>query len=233
MKRIIKDTLVLFAITLIAGLLLGGVYKITKSPIEAQAKAKTEKAYKAVFYKYYEQVTDAEGAADSIVSEMSFDEWSADELMALSQGFAAELGDNTANTLDGLVTAYDSEGKVTGFVMTITNSEAYGGSIPMSVGILVDGTVAGVEILSISETPGLGMNAQSDSFLGQFTGVATDEFAYTKTGKQADNEIDAISSATYTTRSMTHGVNAALAAYRAMQKSSILMGAMEGGAVNE
>ena len=147
MKRIIKDTLVLFAITLIAGLLLGGVYKITKSPIEAQAKAKTEKAYKAVFYKYYEQVTDAEGAADSIVSEMSFDEWSADELTALSQGFAAELGDNTANTLDGLVTAYDSEGKVTGFVMTITNSEAYGGSIQMSVGILVDGTVAGVEIL--------------------------------------------------------------------------------------
>ena len=158
MKRIIKDTLVLFAITLIAGLLLGGVYKITKSPIEAQAKAKTEKAYKAVFYKYYEQVTDAEGAADSIVSEMSFDEWSADELTALSQGFAAELGDNTANTLDGLVTAYDSEGKVTGFVMTITNSEAYGVSIQMSVGILVDGTVAGVEILSISETPGLGMN---------------------------------------------------------------------------
>ena len=136
MKRIIKDTLVLFAITLIAGLLLGGVYSITKTPIEAQTKAKAEKAYKAVFYKYYEQVTDAEGAADSIVSEMSFDEWSADELTALSQGFAAELGDNTANTLDGLVTAYDSEGKVTGFVMTITNSEAYDGSIQMSVGIL-------------------------------------------------------------------------------------------------
>ena len=45
MKKIIKDTLVLFVITLIAGLLLGGVYKITKSPIEAQAMAKTEKAY--------------------------------------------------------------------------------------------------------------------------------------------------------------------------------------------
>lgn len=54
MKRIIKDTLVLFAITLIAGLLLGGVYSITKTPIEAQTKAKTEKAYKAVFQKYYE-----------------------------------------------------------------------------------------------------------------------------------------------------------------------------------
>ena len=42
MKRIVKDTLVLFAITLIAGLLLGGVYSITKTPIEAQTKAKTE-----------------------------------------------------------------------------------------------------------------------------------------------------------------------------------------------
>ena len=62
------------------------------------------------------------------------------------------------------------------------------------------------------------MNAQNDSFLGQFTGVATNAFTYTKTGKQAYNEIDAISSATYTTKSMTNGVNAALAAYRAMMK---------------
>ena len=217
MKKIIKDTLILFAITLIAGLLLGGVYKITKSPIEAQAKAKTEKAYKAVFQKYYERVSDADGAAESIVSAMSFNEWSADELAQLTDDFGRELGANTANTLDALVTAYDGE-SVAGYVVTITNSEAYGGSIQMSVGILADGTVAGVEILSISETPGLGMNAQNDSFLGQFTGVATDAFTYTKTGKQADNEIDAISSATYTTKSMTNGVNAALAAYRAMMK---------------
>lgn len=243
MKRIIKDTLVLFAITLISGLLLGGVYRITKSPIEAQAKAKTEKAYKAVFQKYYEQVTDAEGAADSIVSAMSFDEWSEESLSAQAAGFMSELGDNTANTLDAVVTSYGSDGNVAGYVVTITNSEAYGGSIQMSVGILVDGTVAGVEILSISETPGLGMNAQNDSFLGQFTGVMTDVFSYTKTGKQADNEIDAISSATYTTKSMTNGVNAALAAYRAILKSSVV-GAVDGacqvcavdekgGAVNE
>lgn len=243
MKKIIKDTLVLFVITLIAGLLLGGVYKITKLPIEAQAKAKTEKAYKAVFQKYYEQVADAEGAADSIVSAMSFDEWSEESLSALAAGFMSELGGNTVNTLDAVVTAYGSDGNVAGYVVTITNSEAYGGSIQMSVGILVDGTVAGVEILSISETPGLGMNAQNDSFLGQFTGVMTDVFSYTKTGKQADNEIDAISSATYTTKSMTNGVNAALAAYRSILKSSVVGtvdGACQvcavdekGGAVNE
>lgn len=228
MKRIIKDTLILFAITLIAGLLLGGVYKVTKAPIEAQAKAKTEKAYKAVFHKYYEVVTDAENAADAVVDGLSFAQWSDEEVDALSESFTANLGDNTANVLDSVVTAYDSEKNVAGYVMTITNSEAYGGSIQMSVGILADGTVAGVEILSISETPGLGMNAQSDSFLGQFTGVTTDEFVYTKTGKQAANEIDAISSATYTTKSMTHGVNAAIAAFKAVESSGI-----KGGAVNE
>lgn len=228
MKRIIKDTLVLFAITLIAGLLLGGVYRITKTPIEAQAKAKTEKAYKAVFYKYLDMVTDAPGAADKIVDELRFVEWSADEVAALKESFAANLGDNTSNTLDSVVTAYGSDNNISGYVMTITNSEAYGGSIQMSVGIMANGTVAGVEILSISETPGLGMNAQSDSFLGQFTGVLTDEFAYTKTGKQASNEIDAISSATYTTKSMTHGVNAAIAAFKAVESSGI-----KGGAVNE
>lgn len=228
MKRIIKDTLVLFAITLIAGLLLGGVYKITKAPIEAQAKAKTEKAYKAVFQKYYEMVTDAEGAAEAVVAELGFAEWSADEVSALLDSFNDCLGTNTANTLDAVVTAYDKDKAVAGYVMTITNSEAYGGSIQVSVGILTDGTVAGVEILSISETPGLGMNAQNDSFLGQFTGVMTDAFTYTKTGKQAKDEIDAISSATYTTRSMTNAVNAAIAAFKAVESSGI-----KGGAVNE
>lgn len=46
-------------------------------------------------------------------------------------------------------------------------------------------------------------------------------------GRHLD-EIDAISSATYTTKSMTHGVNAAIAAYKAIESSGI-----EGGAVNE
>ena len=36
MKKIIKDSAILFVITLIAGLLLGVVYKITKEPIAEQ-----------------------------------------------------------------------------------------------------------------------------------------------------------------------------------------------------
>ena len=49
MNEIIKEALVLMAITLVSGLLLGAVYSITKQPI-AQAEEKAQKeAYLAVF----------------------------------------------------------------------------------------------------------------------------------------------------------------------------------------
>lgn len=216
MKQIIKDALILFAITLIAGLLLGGVYELTKKPIEEQSRIKKEKAYKAVFEKYYRLTTSDETQAADIVASLSFEPWSDEELAAINDSFMANLKDNTANTFDSVVTAYKGGNELLGYVITVTNGEGYGGDIQISVGVLADGTVAGVEILSIGETPGLGMNAQNDSFLNKFSGVTTDGFTYTKTGSTRPDEIDAISSATYTTKSMTNGVNAALAAYTAI-----------------
>ena len=48
MKKIIKNTLVLTVITLVAGILLGLVYEITKEPIaNSKEKAKNE-AYRSV-----------------------------------------------------------------------------------------------------------------------------------------------------------------------------------------
>lgn len=218
MKQIIKDSLILFAITLIAGLLLGGVYEITKKPIAEQSRIKKEKAYKSVFEKYYRLTTQDEAATDDMVASLSFEPWTDEAVGAISDSFMSYLKENTSNTLDSVVTAYKNSSELLGYVITVTNSEGYGGDIQISVGMLADGTVAGVEILSIGETPGLGMNAQSDSFLNKFSGVMTEGFTYTKTGSTRPDEIDAISSATYTTKSMTNGVNAALAAYAAIME---------------
>lgn len=214
MKKIIKDTLILFAITLIAGILLGWVYSATKEPIEKQNRLKKETAYKAVFQKYY-TLTEADTQADA-ADGLKFEELDPDSIDKFDDSFRARLGSNTANTLDEIVSAYDADGGLVGYVITVTNSEGYGGDIQMSVGIFEDGTVAGVEILSISETPGLGMNAKKDSFKDQFTGVNTTQFSFTKNGSQSPDEIDAISSATYTTKAMTNGVNAALSAFAAL-----------------
>ena len=38
-------------------------------------------------------------------------------------------------------------------LVTVTDNEAYGGSLQMTVGIKDDGTVMGISFLSLSETP--------------------------------------------------------------------------------
>ena len=48
MKKIVKDALVLFAITLVAGILLCVVYQITLDPFAKANENAKEKAYKAV-----------------------------------------------------------------------------------------------------------------------------------------------------------------------------------------
>lgn len=82
----------------------------------------------------------------------------------------------------------------------------FGGAINMIVGIHGDGTVAGVQILSMSETPGLGAKASEAGFAGQFAGAeASGQLAVTKDG----GTINAITGATITSRAVADGVNAA------------------------
>lgn len=195
MKKIVKDALILFAITLIAGVLLGLVYKITKDPIREQNEKTKLAAYNAVFteldtYKEIESLDDAQNA----VEEAGY----------------------TAVTVNEAVRAYDRGGDFLGLIITVTDSEGYGGDIKFTLGIDAEGTITGLEILDISETAGLGMKAKNTEFRDQFKGIKAERIEYTKSGKQADNEIDAISSATITTKAVTAGVNGALTAYKAL-----------------
>ena len=48
-KSMIKNALILFAITLVAGVLLGIVYQVTKEPIAYQQKLAQDKANQSVF----------------------------------------------------------------------------------------------------------------------------------------------------------------------------------------
>ena len=101
-------------------------------------------------------------------------------------------------TIDEVIKAKDKSGNDLGYIITVTDNEAYGGSLQMTVGIKDDGTVMGISFLSLSETPGLGMKAKDDDFMSQFSNKKVDFFKYTKSEAKADNEINAISSATIT-----------------------------------
>ena len=102
---------------------------------------------------------------------------------------------------------YDENKEISGYVFT-TNSKGYGGDVVIMVGIKSDGTVAGMDFLSISETPGLGMNADKDGFKSQFVGKSGN-IGVNKTGS-TDNEIQALTGATITSKAVTNAVNIAL-----------------------
>lgn len=193
-NTILKDTLILTLITLIAGGLLGLVYEITKAPIAQQAENAKQEAYKAVF-------ADADSFEVCVEAEDS-------EL-------ASFLADNgfTAQTVNEIMEAKDASGETLGYAINMTTSEGYGGDITFSMGVQLDGTMNGISILSIAETAGLGMNATKDEFKNQFNDKRAEAFEVTKSGATADNQINAISGATITSEAVTGGVNAGLCAF--------------------
>ena len=100
-----------------------------------------------------------------------------------------------------------------GAVIKVSPS-GYGGKIDMVVGVDKDLKVTGVEIISQSETAGLGSNCTNDSFKAQYVGK-TAGINVVKNGAK-ENEIDAISSATVTSKAVTKGVNDAISIAESM-----------------
>ena len=104
----------------------------------------------------------------------------------------------------------DENGDVIGFVFT-TSAKGYGGAVGVMVGVDAEGVITGIEILSHSETPGLGANATTDGFKSQFAGKSG-ELVVDKNNADGQN-IKAITAATITSKAVTSAVNAALAEF--------------------
>ena len=188
-KGMIKDAAILLLITVVAGLILGFVYQITKEPIAAAEEKAAKAAYQEVF-------PDAAGFSDKLE-------------LAVPEGESTWEQNYAGVDLDNVLWATDAEGVCLGYVLTITSHEGYGGDITFTMGIQNDGTLNGISLLSISETAGLGMKAGT-VLVPQFAGKQVSQFTYTKTGSTMDSQIDAISGATITTNAVTTAVNAGL-----------------------
>lgn len=201
MKNMFKDAAILFAITLISGLLLGLVYQVTAEPRREQQERKIREACQAVF------------AQAEQFEEIDY---------AVSETLSQQLAKNGVR-IGTVYQAMDAAGSSLGYVIETTSGEGYGGNITLYAGITDDGILNGVSILSISETPGLGMRA-GEVLVPQFTDKSAVEFTYTKTGSQSDSEIDAISGATITTKAVTNAVNGAV---------SVFVQDLKGGEQNE
>jgi electron transport complex protein RnfG len=112
--------------------------------------------------------------------------------------------------------AKKADGSVAGYCVSVSPN-GYGGAIDMIVGIGSDFKVTGVDIISQSETAGLGAKSTEPEFRDQYVGKGTID-KVVKSGA-AENEINAISSATITSKAVTKGVNEAISAAELIGKN--------------
>ena len=133
---------------------------------------------------------------------------------------AKEFSDAKTIALDGkeykYYEGYDDNKSFVGYVFS-TSAKGYGGDIETMVGIKADGTVSGVDFLSIEETVGLGMNAKSDDFKSQFVGKSG--VIGVNKNTSSDTEIQALTGATITSKAVTEAVNIALELFEEVGKN--------------
>jgi electron transport complex protein RnfG len=108
---------------------------------------------------------------------------------------------------------------VVGYIFKLSPS-GYSGEIDFLAGVSMDDKqITGIRILRHSETPGLGALAVKEDFYGQFNGRALSPLKVSKSSPGRD-EIQAITSATITSRAITNAVNEAVEWCLANEKHS-------------
>lgn len=188
-KYILKLSITLLVICLVVALALGFVNGITADKIAALQEQAKQESLQAVF-------------PDATFNEVEI----GDEQLAVATEYGVELM-YIYEVADG-----------SGYAIEVGPS-GFSGTIDMIVGINADGSVAGISVISNTETAGIGTNVCSDKpnrngvgVLSQFIGLtATADNPFTV--NSGSNRVDAISGATVTTRAIATGVNAASVIY--------------------
>jgi electron transport complex protein RnfG len=176
------------------------------------------------------------GITAPIITQQALEAETAAKQAVLPQG--EEFIDMDANTLNDLLKtadnenarnvvqvnmAYDTNNQFVGMALK-TEVSGFGGDIIMLIGIDAQGSVTTYQVLSHSETAGLGDNMNKDFFKDQFSGKSTSEdLTVVKRSPAGDAEVQAITGATISSKAVTLAVNSAMNAY------NIIIEQQEGG----
>lgn len=187
-------TLSLGAITLIAGVLLGGVYIITKEPILAMQQQ--------------QQITAIGDVAPTFTNNPENDKW--------------EYTDSIGNRY--IIYPAFNDDILAGAAVETRSTNGFAGEICVMCGFEKDGTVRNFKVLSHAETPGLGSKMQqwfTDSTASRSIinkNPAKTSFYVSKDSEQ-HGEIDAITAATISSRAFLESIRNAHIAYQEFIKS--------------
>lgn len=184
MNSIAKLGATLFAICAVAALALGFTNKITAPIIEERNIQANNESRQIVL----PNANEFKKMDDSVFNQTS-------------------VKDLVAEVYEGL-----DGSEVIGYTVK-TLPKGYGGEIEIIVGFSKDGKITGINIGSMSETPGLGSKAAEPTFKDQFNDKAANTLSVVKGKVSNETDIQAISGATITSTAVTNGVNAAIEVY--------------------
>lgn len=197
-STLVHDTICLFIITLVAGILLGGVYFITKDIIDQRNKDAKIEAYGTV-YKGAEFTSDRE--VDSKLKDFQ------------KQLAGGKVKTASGEDLSDVVIEEVMVADKGGYVVTCSG-KGYGGAVKLALGIDGDGKIIGIQITDCTnETPGLGQNSTSADWNKQYVGMTKEQDVHVVkdgSGKTEDGTINAISGATITSSAVTRAVDGTL-----------------------
>lgn len=199
-STLVHDAIMLFVITLVAGILLGIVYNMTEKTIAKAEEDATNEAYKQVYadgnFQANDELTDKLEKFQEKVTKGEVDD------DAFSYTDVTLIEARTAEASDG-----------NGFVLKVSG-KGYGGAVTIVLGVSSEGEVKGIQILDASnETPGLGQNSTKESWNKQYVGVNSEnplQVVKDGSGSAENGTINSISGATITSSAVTRAVNVAL-----------------------
>ena len=126
-------------------------------------------------------------------------------VLPAADGFTEVSGIELPNGVKDAFVAKNGAG-----IVCRTSFNGFGGAVILMIGIDNNGQITGVQKLEASETPGIGSNALTDTYLGQFKGQTKAE------------AVDFVSGATFTSKAVRNGMNAALETYNAAKAAGLL-----------
>lgn len=129
---------------------------------------------------------------------------------------------------DVMYKGLDNSGNTAGYAIS-TATQGYGGQVKVMTGI-DKGEIIGVDVFyNDDETPGLGKNTSNASFRDQFKGLSVNEDIVVSKDNLAGNAqtVDAVTSATISSRAVTKAVGEACHIYNENIKEAELNGETE------
>ncbi|NOY52743.1 MAG: RnfABCDGE type electron transport complex subunit G [Deltaproteobacteria bacterium] len=193
MRDTLKLVIVLGLFCILSAGILAKVYDVTKGPI-AEAKAEeVRRAIKAVLPPYNNKA-DAE-FVDKIIGK-----------------------DGKGNDIVRRVYIGKKDGNVVGRAFLVVAPDGYGGPIEIMMGVNPKGVITGIEIISLSETPGLGAKISSvKTWPGRGSGpggLIGKSLKNNLKVKRDGGEIDQITGATISPRAVVKAVKKGLEFYK-------------------